>query len=403
MGKDSLTGFIVRLTVKGQIPLELNVKQPDQTERFIHDNGWMIEQNSGEIAVDGFRLLNTSGLPDTHITNNNFQYKTVNYDYANIPEWYGHKQFKWYDGYTPTKSGESGYKLLNGFDADTTGVSDNAMDLVMLGTAVESTSHTAIDSVLHGWQYTGYGTPEVTHIPWPLDDPIWAALNDPVGVDPIPDCQTAANAQAVTGNSSWEGHYGLAPTSIVQGGKPCTRYICSDYRLNGDVIEVLSILANDVHNMTAVCLSGTRTYRFIDDVYLQNKSASWTNTIGPGDPVFNHLNLADGKTYIIDGDMTFTDTFDATYTITPEWSVTTVLPVGDYEITVYNLDYYGAGMIGTDFDVDILLFGSKYFKTFTYSDTLADDVEKAPKTCTITLGKEIDYVKGMTNPFIKIT
>ena len=400
--KDIITGFIARVSVDGRIPLILNIKEPGMKERNMFPGGFVIESNY-DIAVDGFALLNSDEFGEDldNFRNHSFKYPSgINADlWYTLDDWYGFKQFRYYtEGYDPLGKGEHGYKMLTPPIPAPKDYNRYWNDWVIVGKAIEDTAHVFTSATLKGYKVTAYGHPWESQEDWPLTDEIWAALND--GIDPIGDCQDAANALGPTFNSDITVSYGISPTCIMQNYLlPTVRYLTSDYKYEKGKVELHNILDNRTHEMIAVYIPGKQKYHFPYET--KATDAEWTATPGTSGELYNHLNLEDGLNYIIIADLNYTDSCGGTYNVGGDWEMTTPQKDGDYKVEVYNQMYKGV-LTGCDFKVDLLLFGSEHFQFYSYEGTLKDGEEQADIVCQIHVGEEMDYIEGQDEPFIMV-
>jgi hypothetical protein len=90
----------------------------------------------------------------------------------------------------------------------------------------------------------------------------------------------------------------------------------------------------------------------------------------------------------------------ATYDISiPTWTMNSKVISGDYECYVSIAENL-APFSDVPVEIDILLLGSDHWSVFKINDTIRNAYSL--KKIIINVGKEVAYVKGMTNPYITV-
>jgi hypothetical protein len=427
IARDMITGFIARVSVKGKIPLLINVMEPGQTKRM--DFVWPVgEGNPNKVAVDGFFLLQPD---EVAAVTSPPDYPKGFYDASGawVPDLYGYPIMANEDSSFDPPDGDYGYTLYQETIITDNPVVDPYIDkypsnIIFSGTYTDQVdftyAYTGIYTVLesnhtHGPSnkfYYGYSPSGVDWSQCLWNTPTDSTIND--GTNGLAPATAAAQARDMDFTNNYSGS--TAPVQMFQGlQNPVTRYICSDYEWDKGTIVVKNILDNETHEMTAVCINGEQKYAWNGDATV----TSTTSSDYP-DPVIGFLEVSawcnpisayvfivvEGEAYTymtLSGEYTQTTDDSTTLNFNKEWSIKTKLPSGQYKINVYNQPDEDEALVGADYDVDIVLFGSDHFTRFGYSDTIADDEEKAPITCLINVGMEVDYTQGMANPHITLS
>jgi hypothetical protein len=434
---DICLGFIVRITSKVKQHLILNIKEPVEEDQ---DGG-----------------IQTEYWHDTALTNYEDGYNTYDEYVADFPNYpdnllYG---FEWsFNAYStlndPPNARDRGYKTDERGPIDSN--SKIGLSWVYPGTYTRTDAYVAnAQYAWYGqlWSVDGFGIPIA-----PLEDPQWGGYQSIIdatfsipaldGGSPTAYNTNLAAAISAYATGSTASKKGLTITSALQKThSPIARYFNSNYEIDNNVIIVKAVNDDEDFHAFAVVKPGVQRY-YVPELYRQMvKTTStvtdyWTytnpfhlttpfipisgQTSDPSLPAGTVLgmghsfgNSATKDTSLVIGvpyeyatpiksvlTRTVTDEYDF-----EEWQMFTTVKGGEYEIDIKG--WWGANLNNiTDltFDVDIVLFGSKY-QTFRYSDAISrtrnsEFYYDSQKLCRIKLLNSVEYREGAANPHVSL-